>query len=67
MESAHLERSGNKPGEHGDLLEYARAWLWANRQLMRRNCGLYMSGKNGNLWADSVAVSNLAVLPEPLT
>ena len=56
---AHLERPAKHPVEHSDLASAAADYLWANRELAKRNSSLVMKSSSG-LYGDSVVMRNLA-------
>jgi len=57
--AAHLERSGSKELEHGDLTEIATDYLWANRELNKRGKKFAVKAEN-KFFGNSVALDNLA-------
>ena len=55
---AHLERPAKHPVEHSDLASAAADYLWANRELAKRNSSLIMESST-ELYGDSVVLRNL--------
>ena len=60
---AHLERPAKNPVEHSDLGAAALDYLWANRELAKKNSSLIMKS-NSTLYGNSVVLSNLG---KPIT
>ena len=60
---AHLERPAKNPVEHSDLGAAALDYLWANRELAKRESCLIMRSSS-TLYGDSVVLSNLG---KPIT
>ena len=60
---AHLERPAKNPVEHSDLGAAALDYLWANRELAKRNSSLIMKSSS-TLYGDSAVLSNLG---KPIT
>ena len=60
---AHLERPAKNPVEHSDFGAAALDYLWANRELAKRESCLIMKSSS-TLYGDSVVLSNLG---KPIT
>lgn len=59
---AHLERPAKSPVEHSDLGAAAADYLWANRELAKRNSALTVNSASA-LYGEAVVLANLKSQP----